>query len=84
MVSRVEDLTMRHDIPGMGNMADLAQAKQAEAIGGRSYNPTLRERLIAQKADLSQRLDNVENAIQALDANPNFEQVLNVIGKVNY
>lgn len=71
---------MRHDIPGMGGTAALQPKCESNA----PYNPTLRERLISQKADLTQRLANVDNAIQALDSNPNFEQVLDVIGKVNY
>lgn len=70
---------MRTDIPGLGGEMQLAQNKEC-----RPYNPTLRERLIAQKADLTQRLADVDAAIGALDANPNFEQVMNVIGKVNY
>lgn len=65
---------------GVGAM-NMAEAKSAI---GRPYNPTLRERLISQKADLTQRLANVEKAIGALDANPNFEEILNVINKVNY
>jgi hypothetical protein len=48
------------------------------------YPPTLRERLIQQKAALAARLTDVDAAIKALDANPNFESVLDVIGKVNY
>lgn len=60
-----------------GYAEDCAPSQQAG-----NYAPTLRERLIAQKADLTQRLANVDNAIEALDQNPNFEQVLDVIGKV--
>ena len=69
---------MRHDIPG-------AMLKQAE-LGCATANPypTLRESLISQKADLTQRLANVDSAIEALDKNPNFEEVLDVIGKANY
>lgn len=69
------------------DLMSMIQAKQDMGCGAQAnapYNPTLRERLIAQKADLTQRLANVTNAIEALDANPNFEQVLDVIGKVNY
>ena len=67
------------------NAANAAMAKAEYAqLAGSPYNPTLRERLIAQKADLTQRLANVDAAISALDSNPNFEQVLDVIGKVSY
>jgi dienelactone hydrolase len=70
---------------------NIKQALRQGNIGGaaematqQAYNPTLRERLLAQKADLTQRLADVDSAIEALDKNPNFEEVLNVIGKVNY
>lgn len=62
---------------------DVPQCETGLA-GAARYQPTLRERLVAQKADLTQRLADLDNAISALDANPNFEQVLDVIGKVNY
>ena len=67
-------------------MQQLKQRKAIEAACETSapYNPTLRERLLTQKADLTQRLANVDNALTALDSNPNFEQVLDVIGKVSY
>jgi hypothetical protein len=63
---------------------ELADDQCGIAGTARLYSPTLRERLIAQKADLTQRLADVDNALTALDSNPNFESVLDVIGKVNY
>ena len=68
----------------------MAMMKQqmdvAECAGTtlRPYNPTLRERLLTQKADLTQRLADLDAAITALDNNPNFEEVVNLIGKVHY
>ena len=59
---------------------------QAEDCGT-SVRPrpvTLREKYIMQKADLTQRLADVDAAITALDENPNFESVLNTIGKVRF
>lgn len=55
---------------------------QCEASIGNPYRPTLRENLLTQKADLTARLSNIEAAIQALDANPNFEAVLDVVKNV--
>ena len=53
-----------------------------QAACSEPYQPTLREKLINQKSALTQRLADVESAIAALDKNPNFEEVLNVVGKV--
>lgn len=61
---------------------DIPMATQE--IGGSAYNPTLRERLIGHQAEYTQRLADVTAAIEALDKNPNFEDVMNVIGKVGY
>ena len=71
-------------IPGAGALSrDIREKEFAnmQAMDKR-YNPTLRERLIQQKADLTQKLADVDSAIGALDANPNFEEVLNVINRV--
>jgi hypothetical protein len=67
----------------MNDMAmEKAASQYAGGIAGQPYNPTLRERLISQKAELTARLSNIDAAITALDANPNFESVLDVVGKV--
>ena len=75
---------MRGNYP-IDNMA--MQQKASEACGtlaGSPYQPTLRERLTAQQARLSKQIEDVEAAIAALDKNPNFEEVLDVIGKAQY
>jgi dienelactone hydrolase len=58
--------------------------ESAGTMAGNPYNPTLRERLTAQQGRLTQQLADVTAAIEALDKNPNFEQVLDVIGKAQY
>ena len=62
---------------------DVGYETESGLAQGRIYPPTLRERLLQQKAALAARLADVDKAIEALDANPNFEQVLDVIDKVN-
>lgn len=61
------------------------QAKQAEGAmcgTGQMRRPTMREGFIQRKADLTQQLANVDAALAALDENPNFEKILDVVQKV--
>ena len=53
-------------------------------LAGSPYQPTLRERLTSQHDRLTKQLADIGAAIDALDKNPNFEEVLNVIGKAQY
>ena len=46
--------------------------------------PTLRENLSAQRTNLAAQLASVEEAIAALDANPDIERVLNLVQKANW
>lgn len=67
---------------------DMLMKQQAEQgyLAGSANTPmrprTLRENLLAQKAEFTQRLANVDAALSALDDNPNFEKVLDVVQKV--
>lgn len=54
-----------------------------QCIPGRPYQPTLRERLMAQKAELTQRMADVDKALTALDGAPNFEQVLDAVNQAS-
>jgi hypothetical protein len=59
------------------------QIETSHQAGQPAYrSPTLRESLLSQKADLTQRMANVDAAISALDNNPNFEEIINIIQKV--
>jgi vacuolar-type H+-ATPase subunit E/Vma4 len=44
--------------------------------------PTSRERLLEQRKILSQHLQNIDEALEALDKNPDFELVHNLLTKV--
>lgn len=52
------------------------------SVEQRMIAPTMRERFLQQKGELTQRLANINAAIEALDANPTFEKVLDVVQKV--
>lgn len=65
-----------------GNDVMAIQKQTAECGPAQMRRPTMRENFIAQKADLTQRLANVDAAIEALDSNPNFEKILDVVQKV--
>lgn len=63
-------------IPG-GYAGEEISAKAAR-------RPTLRERLMMNKANLTQQLADVDKAIDALDKSPDFESTLNVLNKVSH
>jgi hypothetical protein len=69
-------LKQRLDYPGAGTSACLQ--------GADPYNPTLRDKLLAQRERFTSQLANINSAIEALDKNPNFEKVVNILGKLNF
>ena len=46
--------------------------------------PTIRERLTRQKGILEKQLTNINNALEALDKNPEFETVHNLLSKAGF
>lgn len=58
-----------------------AVAKSA-VMGGCDRNPTMTERLHMQRDDLKNRLTQVEEAIDALESNPEVARAVDAISKV--
>lgn len=71
-------------LDNMAMQKQQVETAYAGQLGGSSYQPTLRERLTSQQQSLTKKLADIEAAIEALDKNPNFEEVLDVIGKAQY
>lgn len=69
-------------------MDEMAETLMPGGLAGKQavqhYKPTMRQRMLQQKADLTQRLADVDKALTLLDKNPDFEECLNIIGKVSY
>jgi|CXWL01.1.fsa_nt_gi uncharacterized membrane protein YfbV (UPF0208 family) len=49
---------------------------------GKCYQPTLTERLKRDQADLRSRLEEIDEAIAALEANPQVQAVLDLVQRV--
>lgn len=53
-------------------------------IGCRNTMPTVEERLLRRKSDLESQLEDINNALSALQANPEVLKIMCLISKVNY
>lgn len=67
-------------------MPERADLSSKLAAAGNSAGLTLkpmthRDILVQQKMEVELRLDNINKAIEALDANPNIESVLDLLGR---
>ena len=62
------------------NSAYMEQAKQTAALEMR--RPTTRERLEMAREGLTKSLADVNEAIAALDSNPEFERIHNLLSRV--
>ena len=51
---------------------------------GRRIQPTIEERLLRRKHDLESNLKDVNEALEALQANPEVLKIMCLISKVNY
>ena len=51
---------------------------------GRDVQPTIEERLLRRKSQLEADLADVNNALEALQANPEVLKIMCLISKVNY
>lgn len=68
----------------LANQTDYGVEKSA-MVAGMAATPrpsTLSENLEARKASLEQQLTRVNAALDALKANPNFEEMLNLLSQV--
>ena len=70
-------------------MYDQLAKQQMEAgyAGAQLMNPsrpTQRETLERRKAELSEQLRRVEHALEMLDKNPGFEEVMNAVMQATY
>lgn len=63
----------------MGNGCNAVTSRPGE-LAGRSL--TLSERLYQRKKDLMERLDLINNAIEALEKVPDFQMALDAVSKV--
>lgn len=51
---------------------------------GRNIQPSIEDRLLRRKAQLEADLQDVSNALEALQANPEVLKIMCLISKVNY
>ena len=66
-------------------MYENAQMAVSEKLGSISTRrQTLRERLLENQRSLQDALNNVTQAIEFLDKNPEFENFHNIIGKAGF
>ncbi len=61
---------------------EYATKTQAVALGGCDNNPSMTDRLHMQRDDLKARLALIEEAIEALESNPEVARAVDAITKV--
>lgn len=59
----------------------LGQQTASYALAEMDRMPTAREQLTSKKRSLEQKLGDVNAALEALDANPEIEKVLTLVGR---
>lgn len=67
----------------MGDSYELAGQAQTNEIQAKLHNPTVTERLEQAKSNLTVELNKVNEALDALKANPEIERVMNLVQRAS-
>lgn len=65
----------------MDEQVEVMAYQQKEAAGALAGKPTQREQLMAKRQRLSAQLANIDAALAALDAHPDLEEFVKVLGR---
>ncbi|KKK82552.1 hypothetical protein LCGC14_2802250 [marine sediment metagenome] len=63
-------------------MDEEMEPTRGDTLGIASSRPTMKDKLLGKKARYAKQLQEVNDALDALEQNPEIERVLNVVSKV--
>ncbi len=63
-------------------MDEEMELTRGDTLGIVSSRPTMKDKLLGKKARYEKQLKEVNDALEALNENPEIERVLNVVSKV--
>ena len=61
---------------------EMMEPRTEPTLGMVSSRPTMKDKLLGKKARYEKQLKEVNDALEALNENPEIERVLNVVSKV--